>query len=99
LSFISFWGALSNSPKYTSNLEAWFINRDADRVGNALWDAFANVSTPGPHLGWVLVDPDVAGTNAQIVDAIIQQQTWIAVVSASWCFLISHSRACASNGN
>ncbi|KAI0699407.1 hypothetical protein BC835DRAFT_1412597 [Cytidiella melzeri] len=75
-----FWGALSNSAKYTSHLEAWFINRDGARIGNNLWVSFGNTSTPTMHLGWVLVDPQDAGTDEQIMDAIIQQQAWIAVV-------------------
>lgn len=78
----SFWGALSNSPKYTPNLEAWFINRDGGRIGNTLWDSFNNKSAPATlRLGWVRVDPAAAGTDGQIMDAIVQQQAWVAVVS------------------
>ena len=71
------------APTSTTNLEAWFINRDAGRVGNTLWTEVSNsTSTPGPmKLGWMNVDPMDAGSDDDIVNAIVQQQAWIAVVS------------------
>ncbi|KAI0752228.1 hypothetical protein BC629DRAFT_1555353 [Irpex lacteus] len=90
-----FWGALSNSPKYTPNLEAWFINRDGGRIGNTLWDSFNNKSAPATlRLGWVRVDPAAAGTDGQIMDAIVQQQAWVAVViEANATTRLSRARA------
>lgn len=81
-SFHSFWGALSGSPQLTGNLQAWFINRDAARIGNTLWDTFGNVSAPGQQLSWALIDPIAAGSNEDIINAILENQAWIAVVSA-----------------
>ncbi|KAI0347315.1 hypothetical protein BDW22DRAFT_1322516 [Trametopsis cervina] len=75
-----FWGALSTSGTRTSSLDAWFVNRDGARVGNNLWESFSNTSTPGQHLGWALLSAADAGTDEQIMDAIIQQRAWIAVV-------------------
>ena len=88
-----FWGALSNSPKYTPNLTAWFINRDGARIGNTIWESFSNKSAPGLHLGWVLVKPAAAGTDQQIMDAIVQERAWVAVVSKLLLlFITSESR-------
>ncbi len=75
-----YWGALSTAPTLTTSLTAWYINRDAARIGNTLWDSFGNTSAPGQQLGWINVDPDMAGSNEQVMNAIIQGQAWIAVV-------------------
>ncbi|EKM59708.1 uncharacterized protein PHACADRAFT_181681 [Phanerochaete carnosa HHB-10118-sp] len=75
-----FWGALSGSPQLTTNLEAWFINRDGARIGNTLWESFGNTSTPGQHLSWSLIDPVAAGDDEDIANAIIENEAWIAVV-------------------
>lgn len=89
-----FWGALSESPQLTTNLEAWFINRDAARIGNTLWQSFGNTSTPGLHLSWSLVDPVAAGTDEDIANAVIQNQAWIAVViEANATINLSRARA------
>ncbi|KAI0092825.1 hypothetical protein BDY19DRAFT_990504 [Irpex rosettiformis] len=89
-----FWGALSSSPKYTPSLTAWFINRDGARIGNTIWESFSNKSAPGLHLGWVLVKPAAAGTNEQIMNAIVQQQAWVAVVvEANATTRLSNARA------
>lgn len=81
--YLRFWGALANAPKLTSNLEAWYINRDAARIGNTLWKVFSNTTAPGQYLGWINVDPVAAGTDDDIANAIVQNQAWIAVVGAS----------------
>ncbi|KIP12864.1 hypothetical protein PHLGIDRAFT_97603 [Phlebiopsis gigantea 11061_1 CR5-6] len=75
-----FWGALASSPQLVGNLQAWYINRDGARIGNTLWDTFSNTSAPGAHLSWALVDPVAAGTNEDIINAVLQNQAWVAVV-------------------
>ena len=77
----SFWGALAGSPQLVGNLQAWYINRDGARIGNTLWDTFSNTSTPGARLSWTLIDPVAAGTNEDIINAILGNQAWVAVVS------------------
>ncbi|TCD67708.1 hypothetical protein EIP91_012004 [Steccherinum ochraceum] len=74
----AFWGALSNSSELTSNLEAWFIDRDDSRIGHALWAGIQNSS--GMALGWRVVDPDVAGSDADIIQAVVTDQAWVALV-------------------
>ncbi|KAH7906449.1 hypothetical protein BJ138DRAFT_1162589 [Hygrophoropsis aurantiaca] len=75
-----YWGALAYSSRMTSNLTAWFIDRDNSRLGHALWNSIETTNAPGPQLGWVYVDPDFAGSNQQIMDAVIGEHTWLAVV-------------------
>lgn len=76
----SYWGALSNSAALTENLDAWFIDRDGSRIGNSLWKVFGNKTEPAMHLGWKNVDPDVIGTDEDVMQAIVDEQAWIAVV-------------------
>ena len=49
-------------------------------MGNTLWLAFSNTSTPGMHLGWTNVDPAIAGSDDNIIDVIIQNKAWVVVV-------------------
>ena len=100
---LRFWGASANAPKLTENLEAWFINRDAARIGNSLWNVFANTTAPGQYLGWIAVDPVAAGTNMDIANAIVQNQAWVAVVgefASEKCqisVVLSRRRRCTFN--
>ena len=80
LLWVRFWGALCNSAKLTQNLEASFIDRDDSRIGHAIWQGFSNVSS-GMKLGWMPIDADTAGSDEQIINAMVQNQAWIAVVS------------------
>ncbi|KAH7918791.1 hypothetical protein BV22DRAFT_1075923 [Leucogyrophana mollusca] len=75
-----YWGALAYSARMTSNLTAWFIDRDNSRLGHALWSDINNTSSPGPQLGWVFVDGDSAGSDQDIIDAVIGEQVWLALV-------------------
>ncbi|KAH8105297.1 hypothetical protein BXZ70DRAFT_515852 [Cristinia sonorae] len=76
----AFWGALADAPKLTGKLTTWFVDRDNSRVGHALWDGISNSSGGGPSLGWVAVDPSMAGTNDDIAAAIVGESAWMAVV-------------------
>lgn len=60
------------------------MNRDAARIGNTLWDSFSNTTAPGQYLGWINVDPLIAGSDQDIVNAVVQNQVWIVVVGM--CF-------------
>ena len=75
-----YWGALSKSAALTEKLDAWFIDRDNSSIGNSLWAVFGNKSTSAMHLGWKNVDPAVIGTDADVKQAIVHEQAWIAVV-------------------
>lgn len=77
-----FWGALSDSAKLTPNYNAWFVNRDAARIGNTLAQSFLNSTAPGQQLGWIDVDPQTAGSDQDIIKAVIENGPWIVVVGA-----------------
>ncbi|KIJ68923.1 hypothetical protein HYDPIDRAFT_144365 [Hydnomerulius pinastri MD-312] len=76
----AYWGALAFSSSLTNNLTVWFIDRDQSRIGHALWNDIANNTNPGPQLGWVAVDAQSAGSDDDIMAAVVNQQTWLALV-------------------
>ncbi|OBZ73437.1 Nitrosoguanidine resistance protein SNG1 [Grifola frondosa] len=75
-----YWGALSNSAKRSKNLEAWFIDRDQSRIGQAIWQAFKNNTLPGPHLNWLSMDPLAMGDDSSVSGLIAEEHAWVAVV-------------------
>ncbi|OCH87106.1 hypothetical protein OBBRIDRAFT_796525 [Obba rivulosa] len=75
-----YWAALSSSAQRTTNLEAWYIDRDGSRVGQGLWQAFVNNTLPGPRLGWSMIRASDAGSDDQIAQMILNEQAWVAVV-------------------
>lgn len=64
----------------TRNLDAWFIDRDDSLIGNVLWKSFGNTSYPAQQLGWTKMDPFAVGSNEEVVQAVIEEKAWIAVV-------------------
>ncbi|KAI0357269.1 hypothetical protein OH77DRAFT_1399501 [Trametes cingulata] len=75
-----YWGALANSAKMTGNLEAWFIDRDGSRVGRGLTQAVQKYSAPGPQLNWKFFSGSDVGDDSDIIDMVLQDQVWVAVV-------------------
>ncbi|KAG1750623.1 uncharacterized protein EDB91DRAFT_699039 [Suillus paluster] len=75
-----YWAALAYSNGLTSNLTAWFIDRDNNSIGHALWAAIDNNTTPGQKLGWSQVDPTVLGSDDDVMQAVINEQVWLALV-------------------
>ncbi|KAI0791207.1 hypothetical protein C8Q75DRAFT_864980 [Abortiporus biennis] len=89
----AFWGALANSAKMTRNFEAWFIDRDDSRIGHALWQSISGGPSTGLQLGWVPVSAHTAGTDEQIIDSILNNEAWVAVVvSANLTTRLSDAR-------
>ena len=91
----SYWGALSNSAKLTGNLEAWFIDRDDARVGHALTQAVRDYSAPGPQLSWKFLSPLDVGDDENVQRMVLEERTWIAVVSESSSLVMFLFCACA----
>lgn len=58
------------------------MNRDAARIGNTLAQSFLNTTTPGQQLGWMNIDPQVAGSDEDIIHAVVENGPWIVVVGA-----------------
>ena len=77
----SYWGALTNSSKLTGNLEAWFVDRDGDRIGQGMARAVQNFVPTGPALNWTFQDPLLVGNDTAIIDAVLQERVWVAIVS------------------
>ncbi|KAG2126055.1 hypothetical protein DEU56DRAFT_916205 [Suillus clintonianus] len=75
-----YWAALAYSDRLTSNLTAWFIDRDNDTIGLALWAAINNDTSPGPRLGWSQVDPTIFASDEDVMQAVISEQIWLALV-------------------
>ncbi|PIL26822.1 hypothetical protein GSI_11083 [Ganoderma sinense ZZ0214-1] len=75
-----YWGALVNSAKLTGNLEAWFIDRDGARIGQGLTSAVGKYAPEGPRLNWKFMKPDVVGDDNSVMNMVLQEQVWVAVV-------------------
>ncbi|KZP09237.1 hypothetical protein FIBSPDRAFT_839573 [Athelia psychrophila] len=75
-----YWGALASQAARTRNLNAWFVDRDDSRLGHALWSTFGNTSASGAQLGWTSIDPATAGTDADVAQAVLDEEAWIVVV-------------------
>ncbi|KAH9938891.1 uncharacterized protein BXZ73DRAFT_44386 [Epithele typhae] len=75
-----YWGALSNSSKLVGNLEAWFIDRDGDRIGQGMSDAVSSFASPGPKLNWKFKTPDEVGTDLDVVNAVLDEKVWVVIV-------------------
>lgn len=66
----------------TPNLTAYLIDRDRSAIGQAVSAVFASSTQQSatPALGWVNVDPDVMPKNADVVESVLDERAWIAVV-------------------
>ena len=45
-----------------------------------MWSTFSNTSAPGERLGWRNIDPQEAGSDSDIANAVIDNGPWIVVV-------------------
>jgi hypothetical protein len=89
-----YWGSLWKAPVLTKNLRGWVINRDNDVIGNFMAEAIMNTTTSGSKqvLGWQLMDPSQFSTDDDVANGILDERSWMAVVSE----YILHSRlSCA----
>ncbi|EGO22942.1 hypothetical protein SERLADRAFT_362324 [Serpula lacrymans var. lacrymans S7.9] len=78
-----YWGAVADPEDLTSNLSAWFINRDGSQLGNDLWNEINNENGTGPRLKWSLIDAQVAGTDEDVANAVVDTKAWVALVVES----------------
>ncbi|KAG0697830.1 hypothetical protein DFH29DRAFT_944459 [Suillus ampliporus] len=75
-----YWAALAYSDRLTHNLTAWFIDRDNNTIGHAVWAGINNDTTPGPQLGWSQVDPTILPSDDDVMQAVINEHVWLALV-------------------
>ncbi|KZT34384.1 hypothetical protein SISSUDRAFT_1052885 [Sistotremastrum suecicum HHB10207 ss-3] len=77
-----YWGSLASSTTMTPNLTAYLIDRDRSAIGQAVSAVFASSTQQSatPALGWVNVDPDVMPRNTDVVESVLDERAWIAVV-------------------
>jgi len=77
-----YWGSLWKAPVLTHQLRAWVIDREGGPLGQAVLQAIIATTTSGstPVLGWEQVDAAQFTTNEDIINAVVDEQTWIAVV-------------------
>ena len=79
--FDRYWGSLSSSAALTGNLSVWVIDRDQARIGVGLTNTVQEARTSGPgSLGWQIVDKDVAGDDNAVIQAVLSEDTWMAIV-------------------
>ena len=79
--FVSFWGSLSSSAALTGNLSVWVIDRDQARIGVGLTNTVQEARTSGPgSMGWQIVDKDDAGDDNAVIQAVLSEDTWMAIV-------------------
>ncbi|KAG1744774.1 hypothetical protein EDB19DRAFT_1694172 [Suillus lakei] len=74
-----YWAALAYSDALSSNLTAWFIDRDNDTIGHAIWSGI-NDNTTGLQLGWSQVDPAIFASDEDVMQAVINEEVWLALV-------------------
>ena len=72
------------APTLTHQLSAWVIDREGGPLGQAVSQAIIASTTSGSTaaLGWQQVDAARFTTDEDIVNAVVDEQTWIAVVGA-----------------
>jgi len=79
-----YWGSLWKAPVLTHQLRAWVIDREGGPLGQAVSQAIIATTTSGsaPALGWQQIDAAQFTTDEDIINAVVDEQTWIAVVGA-----------------
>ncbi|KAG2126056.1 hypothetical protein DEU56DRAFT_983037 [Suillus clintonianus] len=75
-----YWAALAYPSQLTRNLTALFIDRDNNTIGHALWAAINDNTTPGSQLGWSRPDPTIFASDEDVMQAVISEQVWLALV-------------------
>jgi hypothetical protein len=79
-----YWGSLWKASVLTHQLRAWVIDREGGPLGQAVSQAIMATTTSGSTavLGWQQIDAARFTTDQDILDAVVDEQTWIAVVGA-----------------
>ena len=77
-----YWGSLWKAPTLTHQLRAWVIDREGGPLGQAVSQAIMATTISGSTaaLGWQQVDAAQFTGVEDIVNAVVDEQTWIAVV-------------------
>lgn len=87
LTLPTYWGSLGETSDHIPKLKLFVVNRDTDgALGQTLVQAFQANSqgqgvAPGQHLTWLIVDPTELPTDQDVIDAVVDERTWAAVVS------------------
>lgn len=83
----SYWGSLASSAERTGNLSVWVVDRDQARIGIGLTNAVQAARTSGPgSLGWQVVAEADAGDDNAVMQAVLNEDVWMAVVGTFHSF-------------
>lgn len=79
-----YWGSLWKAPALTHQLRAWVIDREGGALGQAVSQAIMATTTSGSKaiLGWQQIDATQFTNDEDIINAVVDERTWIAVVGA-----------------
>lgn len=81
-----YWASLAYATQHTSRLTVWVVNRDRSTIGNGVVAAVQRAAADAasvPTLGWQVIDSDddTVDSNDKVIDSVIDEQVWAAVVS------------------
>jgi hypothetical protein len=79
-----YWGSLWKAPVLTHQLRAWIIDNEGGPLGQAVSQAIMATTTSGSKavLGWQQIDAAQFTTRESVIDAVVDERAWIAVVGA-----------------
>lgn len=99
-----YWGSLAHQRSYSNKLGVFFINRDGSDVGNAIQSVIQTTiqNTTHAKLGWNIVDANDYPTTKEVIHAVLDEHTWMAVYSSSFpslsfIFLITNTLSFREN--
>lgn len=80
-----YWASLAYATQHTSRLTVWVVNRDRSTIGNGVVAAVQRAAADAasvPTLGWQVIDSDddTVDSNDKVIDSVIDEQVWAAVV-------------------
>jgi len=77
-----YWGSLWKAPVLAHQLRAWVIDREGGPLGQAVSQAIMATTAAGSNaaLGWQQIDATQFTADEDIVNAVVDERTWIAVV-------------------
>lgn len=99
----TYWGSLGEPQSHIPNLTGYLVNYDGDgALGQAMIQAFQNntagigVTPPNAHLTWYIVDSATVPTENDVIQHVLEEKIWTAVVSKSHfvCLCAEWSKAC-----
>ncbi|EGG09503.1 uncharacterized protein MELLADRAFT_104233 [Melampsora larici-populina 98AG31] len=75
-----YWGSIWKLPQYANKLEGIVVDFDQDVIGQAVITAFKQNTGQSTQLTWTIVDASKYNTPEGVIDAILAQEYWAAIV-------------------